>query len=200
MFLMIDNYDSFVYNLIHYLEELGETVLVYRNDSITIDFIKELDPIGILLSPGPKDPTQTGISEDIVREFAEKIPILGVCLGHQTIAHVFGASIVKGIRPMHGKVTPMHHTGEGIFRTIPSPINVTRYHSLIVDEKTLHPDFLITARSDDGVIMGIKHKQLHLESVQYHPEAVLTEYGHQLLKNFIRWSKEIRNDESSSTP
>lgn len=197
MFLVIDNYDSFVYNLIHYLQELGETVLVYRNDAITIDFIKALNPTGILISPGPKDPTDTGICEDIIREFADRIPILGVCLGHQAIAHVYGASIVKGRTPMHGKVTPIIHFEEGIFKNLPSPLKVTRYHSLVIDEATLSSDFMITARSDDGAIMGIKHRSLLLEGVQYHPEAVLTEYGHQLLANFIHWSKEIRTNASS---
>lgn len=191
MFLMIDNYDSFVYNLIHYIEELGETVLVYRNDAITVDFIKELNPLGIIISPGPKDPTQTGICEDIIQAFSDTIPILGVCLGHQAIAHVYGANIIKGKTPMHGKVTQVSHSCEGIFVDIPSPMNVTRYHSLIVDESTLSKEFRITARSDDGVIMGIKHTTRLLEGVQFHPEAVLTQYGHQLLSNYINWCKEI---------
>jgi len=192
MFLMIDNYDSFVYNLIHYMEELGETVKVYRNDAITIDFIKELQPLGIIISPGPKDPTQTGICEDIIREFSASIPILGVCLGHQAIAHVFGASIIKGKVPMHGKISQISHTCEGVFSDIPSPMNVTRYHSLIVDEATLPSQFSITARSDDDVIMGIKHQERLLEGVQFHPEAVLTEYGHRILANYIRWCKEVK--------
>jgi para-aminobenzoate synthetase component II len=192
MFLMIDNYDSFVYNLIHYLEDLGESVLVYRNDAITIDFIKELNPTGIIISPGPKDPTQTGICEDIIRVFSDTIPILGVCLGHQAIAHVYGTRIIKGKTPMHGKVSQISHSCEGVFRNLPSPMNVTRYHSLIVDEYTLPKEFIITARSDDGVIMGIKHTSRLLEGVQFHPEAVLTEYGYRLLTNYICWCKEIR--------
>ena len=184
MFLMIDNYDSFVYNLVHYFEELGEDIKVYRNDAITVDLIKVLKPAGIILSPGPKDPTDTGICEDIIRVFAYSIPILGVCLGHQTLAHVYGARIIKGHRPMHGKISPVTHTNEGIFKNIPSPMNVTRYHSLIIDPTTLSKDFTITATSDDGAIMGIKHNTLLLEGVQFHPEAVLTEYGHDLLANF----------------
>lgn len=197
MFLVIDNYDSFVYNLIQYIKELGETVLVYRNDAITIDLIKAMNPTGILISPGPKDPTDTGICEDIIREFSDRIPILGVCLGHQAIAHVHGANIIKGLLPMHGKVTPITHTGEGSFNGLPSTFMVTRYHSLIIDEASLSPDFIITAKSSDGAIMGIKHRYLLLEGVQYHPEAVLTEYGHQFLANFIHWSKEIRTNASS---
>lgn len=184
MFLMIDNYDSFVYNLVHYFEELGENIKVYRNDAITIDLIKVLKPSGIIISPGPKDPTDTGLSEDIIREFASSIPILGVCLGHQAIAHVYGASIIKGHRPMHGKISKLTHNNEGIFRNIPNPINVTRYHSLVVDPQSLSNDFTITATCEDGAIMGIKHKKLLLEGVQFHPEAVLTEYGHELLANF----------------
>lgn len=184
MFLMIDNYDSFVYNLVHYFEELKETIEVYRNDAITIDFIKVLKPIGIILSPGPKDPRDTGICEDIIREFADTIPILGVCLGHQAIAHVYGANIVKGEKPVHGKISEITHEGIGVFKGLPEKYNVTRYHSLIIDENTLPKDFMITARSEDGAIMGIKHKHLLLEGVQFHPEAVLTQYGHELLKNF----------------
>lgn len=184
MFLMIDNYDSFVYNLVHYFEELGEHIKVYRNDAITIDLIKVLKPSGIIISPGPKDPTDTGISEDIIREFADTIPILGVCLGHQTIAHVYGAKIIKGNKPMHGKISPISHSNQGIFKGIPTPMDVTRYHSLVIDPKTLSSDFIITATTDDGVIMGIKHKTLLLEGVQFHPEAVLTQYGHELLANF----------------
>ncbi len=143
---------------------------VYRNDAVTIDFIHALKPQGIIISPGPKDPTDTGISEDIIREFASTIPILGVCLGHQAIAHVYGASIIKGQRPMHGKISEVKHTGEGVFENIPSPMKVTRYHSLVVDENTLPEGFIITARSEDGAIMGIRHTSLLLEGVQFHPE------------------------------
>jgi para-aminobenzoate synthetase component 2 len=194
MFLMIDNYDSFVYNLVHYFEELGEPIEVYRNDAVTIDFIKALKPAGIIISPGPKDPTDTGISEDIIREFSSTIPILGVCLGHQAIGHVYGASIVKGHRPMHGKISPVTHQGQGIFKNLLSPMNVTRYHSLVIDETTLPDSFYITARSDDNAIMGIKHKTLYLEGVQFHPEAVLTEHGHALLENFTRWCRDVKGE------
>lgn len=189
MFLMIDNYDSFVYNLVHYFEELGEHIKVYRNDAITIDLIKVLKPTGIIISPGPKDPTDTGIAEDIIREFAHEIPILGVCLGHQAIAHVHGSNIIKGQRPMHGKISPVTHTNQGLFKNIPTPFNVTRYHSLVVDPSSLSQEFIVTATTEDGVIMGIKHKTLLLEGVQFHPEAVLTEYGHELLSNFVELCK-----------
>lgn len=190
MFLMIDNYDSFVYNLVHYFEELNEHMEVYRNDAITIDFINALKPKGIIISPGPKDPTQTGICEDIIREFADRIPILGVCLGHQAIAHVHGAEIVKGSRPMHGKISRVRNNGQGVFSGLPEEYDVTRYHSLVVNESTLSDDFIITARSEDGAIMGLKHKLLKLEGVQFHPEAVLTQYGHELLRNFADWCHE----------
>ncbi len=194
MFLMIDNYDSFVYNLVHYLEELDEHIEVYRNDAITIDFIKVLKPKGIIISPGPKDPTQTGICEDIIREFADSIPILGVCLGHQAIAHVYGAKVLKGKRPMHGKISTIHHQGDGVFKGLPKAYQVTRYHSLVVDEGSLPDEFYVTARTDDHAIMGIKHKTLLLEGVQFHPEAVLTEYGHELLQNFTSWCHRIHPD------
>jgi para-aminobenzoate synthetase component 2 len=191
MFLMIDNYDSFVYNLVRYMEELNETIQVYRNDEITIDFIYQLQPIGIILSPGPMDPTQTGISHAIIREFADKIPILGVCLGHQTIAHAYGASIIKGQRPMHGQVTSISHTNRGVFQNLPPKYKVTRYHSLIIDPVTLPSEFIITAQSEDHVIMGIRHIKHLVEGVQFHPEAVLTEHGHPLLTNYITWCKEV---------
>jgi anthranilate synthase/aminodeoxychorismate synthase-like glutamine amidotransferase len=194
MLIMIDNYDSFVYNLVHYVEELGETIKVYRNDAVTIDLIKEVKPSGIIISPGPKDPTQSGLSETIIREFASKTPILGVCLGHQAIAHTFGARIIKGHRPMHGKISSIQHTGIGVFYQLPSPMTVTRYHSLVIDESSLSNDFIITAKSDDGAIMGIKHKYLLLEGVQFHPEAVLTQYGHELLANFIAWCHLLEGD------
>lgn len=191
MFIMIDNYDSFVYNLVRYIEELNEPIEVYRNDHITIDFIYQRHPLGIILSPGPMDPMQTGISHTIIQEFAGKIPILGVCLGHQTLAHAYGASIIKGPRPMHGQVTSVHHTGLGVFKGLPSPYKITRYHSLIIDPETLPEEFIVTARSDDGAIMGIKHITDLVEGVQFHPEAVLTEHGHQLLSNYIAWCKEV---------
>lgn len=193
MFLMIDNYDSFVYNLVHYFLELDEKIETYRNDEITLEQIRALNPEGIIISPGPKDPSETGICEAIIRTFAAQIPIFGVCLGHQAIAYVHGANIVKGMRPMHGKISEATHNGQGVFRGIPSPVKVTRYHSLVVDSSTLSDDFIITARSEDGAIMGIKHHTLLLEGVQFHPEAVLTEYGHKMIENYVSWCKAVSN-------
>jgi len=198
MLLMIDNYDSFVYNLVHYFQELGEEIMVFRNDVITIDRIRRLAPTGIILSPGPKAPSDAGICEDIIKQFSSLIPILGVCLGHQAIAHVHGVSVVKGIRPMHGKLSTINHQQQGVFKNLPSPMTVTRYHSLVVDNATLSDDFIVTARSADGEIMGLKHKNLLLEGVQFHPEAVLTEFGHELLANYVDWCKEVENSNDLS--
>lgn len=197
MFLMIDNYDSFVYNLVHYFLELGEQVEIYRNDVLTIERIKALKPEGIIISPGPKDPSETGICEDVIRTFATQIPILGVCLGHQAIAYVHGADVVKGVRPMHGKISEVTHNSQGVFKGIPSPVKVTRYHSLVVDPSTLSDDFIISARSEDGAIMGIRHRTLLLEGVQFHPEAVLTAFGHDMIKNYITWCKEVGDAKKS---
>ncbi len=197
MFLMIDNYDSFVYNLVHYFLELGEQVEIYRNDVLTIEKIKALKPEGIIISPGPKDPSETGICEDVIRTFATQIPIFGVCLGHQAIAYVHGADVVKGVRPMHGKISEVIHNGQGVFKGIPSPVKVTRYHSLVVDPATLSDDFIISARSEDGAVMGIRHRTLLLEGVQFHPEAVLTAFGHDMIKNYITWCKEVGDAKKS---
>ncbi len=194
MLLMIDNYDSFTYNLVHYLEELGEEICVVRNDTVELKDILDLSPDGIIISPGPKTPDDTGICIEVVQECSRKIPILGVCLGHQVIAYTNGAKVVKGSRPMHGKVSNLSHENMGVFRKIPSPIKVTRYHSLIVQEESLPEDFIITARSEDGVIMALKHRSLLLEGVQFHPEAVLTEYGKELLSNFVNWCQEVKHD------
>lgn len=197
MLLMIDNYDSFVYNLIHYVQELGEEIRVFRNDAVTIEEVKALSPSGIILSPGPKAPSDAGICAEIIRCFSARIPILGVCLGHQVMAHVHGARVVKGIKPMHGKVSNVHHQQVGVFQNIPSPMRATRYHSLVVEKDSLSDEFIITAKSEDGEIMGLKHKTLLLEGVQFHPEAVLTEYGHALLANFIAWCKEVEGDHAA---
>lgn len=193
MIVMIDNYDSFVYNLVHYVKELGEELVVFRNDQVTIDDIKKLSPSGIIISPGPKAPDDAGMCAEIILSFSKSIPILGVCLGHQIIAHVYGGTVAKGEKPMHGKLSPVFHQQEGIFSHIPSPMLVTRYHSLVVENDTLPDDFIVSASSDDGVIMGLKHKTLLLEGVQFHPEAVLTEHGHALLGNFISWCKEVES-------
>ncbi|MBZ9608580.1 aminodeoxychorismate/anthranilate synthase component II [Clostridium estertheticum] len=185
MFLMIDNYDSFVYNLVRYFEELGEEILVYRNDKISFADIEKIKPEGIIISPGPKSPEYAGKCMEIVENFKGIIPILGICLGHQIIGKVFGAKIIKGNEPVHGKVFEIKHSGKYVFKNIVSPMKVTRYHSLVIERESL-PDVLeITSETEDGVIMGIRHKHYIIEGVQFHPEAELTEYGHEILKNFI---------------
>lgn len=192
MFLMIDNYDSFVYNLVRYMYELGEDVVVRRNDKLTIEEISKLNPEGIIISPGPKKPEDAGISIEVVRKFAGKIPLLGICLGHQVIGHVYGAKIIKGVKPMHGKVSKIYHNEQGLYKNIAMPFNATRYHSLIIDSKCLPKVFQITSQTEDGIIMGIAHKEMFIEGVQFHPEAELTEYGHELLRNFITRCREER--------
>ena len=193
MILMIDNYDSFVYNLVQYFKELDEDIVVKRNDEITIDDIKTLNPEIIVLSPGPCSPTEAGICIEAVENFKGKIPILGICLGHQTIGQVFGSKIVKAIEPVHGKVHSITHDGKGVFTNIKNPLNVTRYHSLVVDTETLSDELEITAKTKEGEIMGLRHKKYMIEGVQFHPEAVLTECGHELLRNFITLARERIN-------
>lgn len=191
MFLIIDNYDSFVYNLSMYFKDLSQEVLMIRNDKVHIDTIEELNPEAIIISPGPKDPRDTGNLLEIIRYFKGKIPMLGVCLGHQSIAYAFGGDIIKGDKPVHGKITPVYHEDKGVFKGLKNPVNVTRYHSLIVDKSTLPSKFVITATTADGVIMGIRNDEELIEGVQFHPEALLTEMGHEMLKNFIEDSKEF---------
>jgi anthranilate synthase component 2 len=183
--LMIDNYDSFTYNLVQYFGELGQEVKVFRNDAITLDGIAALAPAYLVVSPGPCVPEKAGVSLAAIRKFAGKIPLLGVCLGHQAIGEAFGGRVVHARRPMHGKVSPVHHTGAGVFRGLQNPLNCTRYHSLAIERETL-PDCLeVTAWTDDGEIMGVRHKTLAAEGVQFHPESILTERGHEMLKNFL---------------
>ena len=188
--LMIDNYDSFTYNLVQYLQELGAEVLVHRNDQITIEEIEALNPDRLMVSPGPCTPNEAGISIAAIKHFAGKLPILGVCLGHQSIGQAFGGKVVRARQVMHGKTSPIYHSGVGIFRDLPSPYIATRYHSLVVEKDSL-PDCLeITAwtQNDDGSmdeIMGMRHKTLPIEGVQYHPESILSEHGHALLENFL---------------
>ena len=185
MLLMIDNYDSFTYNLVQYFGELGEDVRVYRNDAITLAEITRLAPDRIVISPGPGNPSQAGVSLAAIREFAGKIPLLGVCLGHQSIGEAFGGKVVHAKRLMHGKVSPVFHNDVGVFRGLPNPVVCTRYHSLAVERESL-PDCLeITAWTEDGEIMGLRHKTLAVEGVQFHPESILTEHGHDMLKNFL---------------
>ena len=189
MLLMIDNYDSFTYNLVQYLGELGEDVRVYRNDEITLEEIEQLAPDRIVVSPGPCTPKEAGISVPLIRHFAGKIPILGVCLGHQSIGQAFGGKVVHAGKVMHGKTSPVRHTDQGVFHGLPQDFRATRYHSLAIERQSM-PDCLeITAETEDGEIMGVRHKTLAVEGVQFHPESILTEHGHQLLRNFITESK-----------
>ena len=185
MLLMIDNYDSFTYNLVQYFGELGEEVRVYRNDAITLKEIAAMRPDRIVVSPGPCSPAQAGISVALIREFAGKIPILGVCLGHQSIAAAFGGEIVHAKTLMHGKTSSIHHDGLGVFRGLPEPFSATRYHSLAIDRESLPACLAVSAWSEDDEIMGVRHREHRVEGVQFHPESILTEHGHQLLKNFL---------------
>jgi anthranilate synthase/aminodeoxychorismate synthase-like glutamine amidotransferase len=190
MVFILDNYDSFTYNLVQYLGELGEEVVVRRNDQVSINEIEAMRPARVVLSPGPCRPQEAGISIELIRHFAGKLPILGVCLGHQAIGAAFGGNIIRAGNLMHGKTSRVEHDGRTIFRGVPSPITCTRYHSLIVDEGTLPPALEITARSTepDGstVIMGVRHRRAPIEGVQFHPESVLTESGKQIVANFLR--------------
>jgi len=186
MVLVIDNYDSFTYNLVQYLGELKVDLQVYRNDQITLEKIRELNPDRILVSPGPCSPTEAGLSNEIIREFGRKIPLFGVCLGHQCIGHTFGAKVVVNYRMMHGKTSPIRHNGEDLFERMPNPFAATRYHSLVIQRDTL-PDFLeVTAETDEGEVMGIRHKELPIWGVQFHPESILTESGRTIMKNFLK--------------
>ncbi len=190
MLLLIDNYDSFTYNLVHYLGELGAEVAVHRNDALNVQEAMAMNPSGILLSPGPCDPDQAGICLALTEAAAEtRTPLMGVCLGHQTIGQVFGGKVVRAPDIVHGKMGTMRHTGTGLFAGLPTPFEATRYHSLIVDRATL-PDCLeITAELDDGIIMGLQHRELPIHGVQFHPESIRSEHGHALLKNFLDLQK-----------
>ncbi|MEW6613573.1 MAG: anthranilate synthase component II [Pseudomonadota bacterium] len=186
MLLMIDNYDSFTYNLVQYFGELGAEVAVYRNDKITLEAIEEMAPERIVISPGPCTPNEAGISLDVIRHFGGRLPLLGVCLGHQAIGQAFGGRVVHAQQVMHGKVSDIFHTGEGVFRHLPDPFEATRYHSLVVERETL-PDCLeITAWTEEGEIMGLRHRSLSIEGVQFHPESIMTRHGKALLNNFLQ--------------
>ena len=185
MLLMIDNYDSFTYNLVQYLGELGEDVRVYRNDQITVDEIAALKPTRMVVSPGPCTPKEAGVSVEAIRRFAGKFPILGVCLGHQSLAEAFGGEVIRAERLMHGKTSMIHHDGKTIFQGLPNPFEATRYHSLLVNRKNLPACFDITAETSEGEIMGMRHKTLGVEGVQFHPESILTKSGMDLLRNFL---------------
>jgi len=185
MLLMIDNYDSFTYNLVQYLGELGEDVRVVRNDEMTLDELEVLGPGKIVISPGPCTPNEAGISLGLIERMAGRVPILGVCLGHQAIGQAFGGHVVHAKTLMHGKVSLIHHEGKGVFRGLPSPYEATRYHSLAIERGSCPPELEITAWTDDGEIMGVRHRSLPVEGVQFHPESILTQHGHALLRNFL---------------
>ena len=186
MLLMIDNYDSFTYNLVQYFGELNQEVAVYRNDEIDLNQVAELQPSHIVISPGPCTPSEAGISVPLIQQFAGKVPILGVCLGHQSIGKAFGGRIIHAQHLMHGKTAQIYHKNVGVFQGLPSPFRATRYHSLVIERESL-PDCLeITAWTEDKEIMGVRHKTLAVEGVQFHPESILTEYGHEMLANFLK--------------
>lgn len=186
MLLMIDNYDSFTYNLVQYLGELGEDVRVHRNDEITLEEIAALAPAKIVISPGPCTPNEAGVSVGTIQRFAGRIPILGVCLGHQSIGQAFGGRIVHAATLMHGKTSRIRHANNGVFKGLPDPLTATRYHSLVIEKTSLPACLEVTAWSEDGEIMGVRHRELAVEGVQFHPESILTERGHDLLANFLK--------------
>ena len=192
MFLLIDNYDSFTYNLLHYMGELGAEVEVCRNDTLTADAALAMAPQGIVISPGPCDPDRAGICLELVNKAAGRIPVLGVCLGHQCIGQVFGGRIVRAPTPMHGKLSRIEHDGTGLFEGLPSPFTATRYHSLTIDPASLPNALRVAARSEDGVIQGIAHPSLPIHGVQFHPESIATEHGHALLRNFLTIASQAR--------
>ena len=185
MFLLIDNYDSFTYNLVHFLGELGAEVTVRRNDAITVDEALAMKPRGIVISPGPCDPDRAGICLELIAGAAGNLPLFGVCLGFQSIGQAFGGRVVRGPVPMHGKVSKIHHDGKGVFAGLPNPFPATRYHSLIVERESLPDSLEITAETDDGLIMGLQHREYAIHGVQFHPESIATEHGHDLLANFL---------------
>ena len=185
MLLLIDNYDSFTYNLFQYLSELGADVEVVRNDKATIEELSSLNPDRVVISPGPSTPDNAGISVEVIKHFAGKVPVLGVCLGHQCIAQAFGGKVKGAGEIRHGKTSSIHHTGEGVFASLPQPFEAVRYHSLAVEPDTVPDDFDVTAKTENGIIMGIRHKDLDVEGVQFHPESIMTEAGKELLQNFL---------------
>ena len=191
MLLIIDNYDSFTYNLVQYFGELGAEPVVKRNDEITIAEIEQMQPDAVVISPGPCTPKEAGISNDVIREIGPKLPVLGVCLGHQCIGHVFGANVVRAGRLMHGKTSPILHDDDGVFAGLPSPFDATRYHSLIIDPPTVPNSLTVNARTAENEIMGVRHKEYPIHGVQFHPESILTRHGKELLKNFLSLSADF---------
>jgi len=186
MLVMIDNYDSFTYNLVQYLGELEQDVVVFRNDEVSLDEIAALDPAHIVISPGPCTPSEAGVSVPLIRRFAGEVPILGVCLGHQSIGQAFGGRIVHAKRVMHGKISQIHHRGEGVFHGLADAFEATRYHSLVIERESLPDALAVTAWTDDGEIMGVRHKSFAVHGVQFHPESILSQFGHDLLSNFLK--------------
>ena len=199
MILIIDNYDSFVYNLAQYLGELGWQPVVYRNDQITLAQIEELAPTHIVISPGPCTPLEAGISNDAIQHFGGKIPILGVCLGHQCIGHVYGGKIGRA-SPVHGKTSLIHHDGQTIYQSLANPFPATRYHSLIIKPEGLPSWLKVTAKTPEGIIMGVRHQDYVVEGVQFHPESILTEVGHDILTNFLRFTQPVWNEDQILNP
>ena len=183
---LIDNYDSFTYNLVHYLGELGSDVTVYRNDTVTVKQVLDEKPAALVISPGPCDPDQAGITLELIKQAPRKLPILGVCLGHQSIGQAFGGKVIRAPQLMHGKISKIHHTKQGIFTTLPSPFEATRYHSLIIERDSLPECLQVTAETKDGLIMAFQHKDHPIHGVQFHPESIASEHGHQLLANFLK--------------
>lgn len=192
MIILIDNYDSFTYNLVHYLGELGAEVKVYRNDAISVAEVEKAAPEAVLISPGPCTPTEAGISTDLIDALGDRIPILGVCLGHQAIGQVFGGKVVRAPQVMHGKLSTIHHLGRGLFRGINGSFQATRYHSLIVDREGLPSELEVTAETDDGIIMGLQHRSKPIHGVQFHPESIASQHGHLLLRNFLDMAQQHR--------
>ncbi|MFC2020299.1 anthranilate synthase component II [Chloroflexota bacterium] len=189
MVIIIDNYDSFAYNLAQYMGELGWEPVVYRNDQVTLEEIEKANPSHIVISPGPCTPLEAGISNDVIWHFAGRIPILGVCLGHQCIGYVYGGQIIKANVPTHGKSSMIYHDGKAIYKNLPNPFNAGRYHSLVVKIDSLPSSLVLTAKTDDGVVMGIRHKDYVVEGVQFHPESIMTEAGHDVLRGFLNFSQ-----------
>ncbi|MCC7048246.1 MAG: aminodeoxychorismate/anthranilate synthase component II [Alphaproteobacteria bacterium] len=192
MYLLIDNYDSFTYNLVHYLGELGADVVVRRNDTLTADEAMAMRPQGIVISPGPCDPDRAGICLDLIGKAADaRMPVLGVCLGHQAIGQAFGSKVVRGPMPMHGKLSPVRHRGSDVFADIPTPFEATRYHSLVVERDSLPEELSVTAETADGLVMGLAHRELPMFGVQFHPESIASEHGHKLLGNFLALARQF---------
>jgi anthranilate synthase component 2 len=186
MFILIDNYDSFTYNLFHYLGELGARLEVHRNDKISVDAVLAKHPQGIILSPGPCDPDKAGICLDLIKAASGKVPLFGVCLGHQAIGQVYGGKVVRASKPMHGKISRIRHTGKGVFRDVPNDFEATRYHSLTIDPASFPADLEVTAETEDGVIMGLAHRNQKIFGVQFHPESIASAHGHRILANFLQ--------------